>query len=252
MKAKQIAEILFDWNPTDRPCPSDKMVFGDENTEVKKAAVCCIATCDVIKAAKEWGADLIITHEPTFHNYVGDENDIVVKKKRELIESVNIPIFRVHDHVHFSYCDRIIEGVLKKLEWKGTFDGMKAFRFDKEKTTQEVENDIREKLGLKHIRICGAKNAKIKTISMCVGAWGDETVHKEFVKPEIDAVVCGEITEWKSCEFARDAYQLGIEKSLFLLGHMGSEKSGMEFVCDYLKEKAQEVEFLYIDCEEVY
>ncbi len=253
MKINEIAQILYDWNPTTHACAGDRMVFGDGDSDVKRAAVCCIATPNVIRAAKEWGAELIVTHEPTFHKYESNtENDIVAQKKKELIEDAGIPIFRIHDHLHFSSYDRIIEGVIKKLGWRGSFDGDKAFRFDEEKSAKEMENDFRDRLGLKNIRICGAKEATVKTVAMCVGAWGDENVHAEFVKPEIDAVVCGEITEWKFCEYARDAYELGIKKPLFLLGHMGSEKSGMEFVCEYLCEQAKEVEFLYIDCKEVF
>lgn len=253
MKINEIAKVLFDWNPTDHPCKSDVMVFGDGDADVKKAAVCCIATCDVIRQAKDLGADLIITHEPTFHSYAsGEENDIVAKGKRKLIEEANIPIFRVHDHTHFAKTDRIIEGVLKKLDWKGEFDGDHKFIFEKEKTVEEIQKDFERRLGLKHIRICGAKNGAVKTISMCVGSWGDETVHSELVKEETDAVVCGEITEWRTCEYVRDSAELGIRKTLFLLGHMGSEKSGMEYVCEYLSENIKDVDFIYIDCKEVY
>ena len=180
------------------------------------------------------------------------ENDIVSKAKMQLVEDAGIPIFRIHDYTHFSKIDRIIEGVLKKLGWHGSFDGDHGFTFDEAKTIADIKRDFEEKLGLGNVRICGALDNTVKTVSMCVGSWGDETVHSEIVKPEIDAVVCGEITEWKSCEYARDAAQLGIKKSLFLLGHMGSEKSGMEYVCEYLSDSLPELEFVYIDCGEVY
>ena len=44
---------------------------GDENREVTKIGVCMTATPDVLKAAKEWGAELLITHEPTFYGHQG-------------------------------------------------------------------------------------------------------------------------------------------------------------------------------------
>ena len=252
MKIKQIAQILYDWNPIDRKS-NDGIVFGDENAEVKKAAVCCIATCDVIKKARAMGADLIITHEPTFHKYSDcTENDIVAKAKRQLVEDAGIPILRIHDYAHYSKTDRIIEGVLKKLGWHGSFGGGRKFTFDESKTIAEIKLNIEEKLGLGNIRICGALDNTVKSISMCLGAAGDETVLSELAKNEIDAVVCGEITEWKSCEYARDAAQLGLKKSLFLLGHMGSEKAGMEHICEYLCDNIADVEFVYIDCGEVY
>ena len=253
MKIKEIAQVIFDWNPTEHPCPSDKIVFGDENADAKKVAVCCIVTCDVVKKAKEWGADLIITHEPTYPNYKGyEENDPVAQGKKKLIEDAGIPIYRFHDSTHFSDPDRIIEGVLKKLEWRGSHDGHHSFVFDRAKSVDEIKSDIEEKLELKHIRICGTKDNTVKKISMCVGAWGDETVHSEIVQPDTDAIICGEITEWRSCEYVRDAAQLGMKKTMFLLGHMGSEREGMKFVCDYLTQTLPELEYLYIDCGEVY
>lgn len=253
MKIKDIINKINEWCPTDHNCKSDIMVYGDENCEAKKVCVCCIATCDVIKKAKEWGADLIITHEPTYHLYgPKKEFDSVNLKKSELIEKSGINIYRTHDHMHFTDSDKIIEGVLKRLNWIGEFDGNKKFTFKFEKSVYEIENDIEKYLGLKNVRITGNNTHNIKNISMCVGSWGTNTVLEELSKDEIDAVICGEICEWQVCEYVRDASQLGFAKTLFLLGHMGSEKSGMEYMCEYLSKKISEVEFTYIDCEEVY
>lgn len=253
MKVKDIMESIEKWCPTQHPCKSDVVVYGDEDVLVTKACVCCIATCDVIRKAKEWGAQLIITHEPTYHPYGPDkELDPVNVRKKELIESTGISILRLHDHLHFTDSDKIIEGVLKKLGWDGVFDGNKKFTFNVPKTVNEIQNDFENRLELKNIRVIGNANQGVKNISMCVGSWGTETVLGEFSKHDTDAVVCGEISEWQVCEHARDAVQLGFEKSFFVLGHMGSERSGMEYVCEYLMDKFRDTEFKYIDCEEVY
>lgn len=251
MTVKEIIKILFAWTPSSKECSGDRVVFGDDTIQVSKVCVCCIATCDVIRQAKKWGAQLIITHEPTFHDNCS-LIDKVANDKKKLIEETAITIFRFHDHAHFCDSDKIIEGVLKKLNWKGSFNGIKKFSFDVEKSVDEIKNDMEFKLGLKNVRLTGCKTNVIKNISMCVGSWGDSYVMAELEKPEIDAVMCGEITEYSVCEYVRDAGQLGIEKTLFLLGHMGSEKCGMEFVCDFLSEKCSGVEFKYIDCGEVY
>ncbi|WP_226035486.1 Nif3-like dinuclear metal center hexameric protein [Aquibacillus saliphilus] len=49
----------------------DKLICGDYNTEVKGIVTTFMATVDVIKQAIEIGANLIITHEPTF--YTGND-----------------------------------------------------------------------------------------------------------------------------------------------------------------------------------
>lgn len=254
MKVKDIMHRLFEWTPSERTCGSDMLIYGDNEKDVKKVAVCCIASCDVIKKAKEWGAELIITHEPTFHKAEYEDGvDIVAAQKAKLIEQAGITIYRFHDHAHFTMSDKIIEGVLKKIEWQGCFDGIKKFTLDNVKSVAEIKRDIENRLELKNVRLTGCgDNNNVRNISMCVGAWGEETVMSELRKPDIDMVLCGEITEYSVCEYVRDAGQLGFKKTLLLLGHMGSEKSGMEYICEYLADTIDEIEFKYIDCREVY
>jgi len=253
MTVKDIMDRLFLWTPSDRECKGDKLVFGDEAKEVKKVAVCCIATCDVMRRAAEWGADFILTHEPTFHDHFSDfEKDELYLKKMELAEKLGMAIFRFHDHSHFTDSDKIIEGVLDKLGWKGSFDGVKKFTFDEEKDVAEIIKDGREKLNLCHIRPVGAVNKKVKTVSMCVGSWGADIVLSEVKKNDIDLVICGEVTEWSVAEYVRDAAQIGMNKTLLYFGHMGSERSGMEYVCEWLKKEIPTVEFKNFDCGEVY
>ncbi len=65
----------------------DTIKIGDAGCELKRFAVGCIATVDVIKQAAAWGADLLITHEPTFYDHMDNKNntDAVVAKKWEIL-----------------------------------------------------------------------------------------------------------------------------------------------------------------------
>ncbi len=253
MIIKDIIKIIDVWCPSNHPCKSDEIIYGSENADVHKVCVCCIATCDVIRKAKEWGADLIITHEPTYHIFgQKKELDLVNLKKVKLIEDAGINIYRIHDHMHFTNSDKIIEGVLKKLDWEGEFDGNKKFSLKASKSISEIKSEIEKNLNLKNVRLTGDDTQNVKNISMCVGSWGTATVLSELEKDDIDVVICGEISEWQVCEYVRDASQLGFKMSLLLLGHMGSERSGMEYLCEYLKNEIPELEFNYLDCEEVY
>lgn len=253
MKVKEIMNRLFEWTPSERACGSDRLIYGDDNKDVKKAAVCCIATYDVIKKAAEWGADFIISHERTFHTPANQTEafDIDIRK-REILEHAGITVYQFHDHAHFTDSDKIIEGVLKKLGWKGAFDGHKQFLLDVTKSVDEIITDIEKNLELKNIRIVGDKNNIVKNVAMPVGAWLPEEIISLINKPEVDMVITGEITEYSVCEYVRDVAASGEKKTLLLLGHMGSEKSGMEYICNYLSDTIDDVEFKYIDCGEVY
>lgn len=80
--------------------------------EVKKAVVCFTAEPFVLKRAKEFGADFILTHEPTYYNHhdvISDET--LIREKDELVQEVGAPILRYHDHMHRTVPDWICTDV---------------------------------------------------------------------------------------------------------------------------------------------
>lgn len=65
-------------------------------------------------------------------------------------------------------------------------------------------------------------------------------------------IICGEVSEWKAGEQIRDAAQLGMHKSMIILGHMGSERDGMEYLANMMRDRFTEFETKYFDCGELY
>ena len=53
----------------------------------------------------------------------------------------------------------------------------------------------------------------------------------------MDLVLTGEIHEWETSEFARDAVLQGEQKALIVLGHTNSEEAGMAYLVDLLQPK---------------
>ena len=51
----------------------DRIITDNAEREVEKVATCMVITPDVLRAAAEWGAHLIVTHEPTYGNDAEDE-----------------------------------------------------------------------------------------------------------------------------------------------------------------------------------
>lgn len=260
MKIQDIMNKLFEWSPLrGRENKSDVPIFGDMERDVTKVGTCIIATPDVLRKAKELGIEFIINHEGTYHTcvtYFGDEefynSDKVVSAKKKLVEEIGIPIYRFHDYSHFTDVDKINTGVLKKLGIKGEFDGIRTFELAVPMSVDEMEKQMEKKLGLKHIRFVGQRNKMVKRFSLCAGAWGDKVLYEELNREDIDLVICGEICEYSICEYVRDSAQLGIDLSLFILGHMGSERSGMEYVAEYINENIDGVEAIYLESGEVY
>lgn len=77
-------------------------------------------------------------------------------------------------------------------------------------------------------------------------------VLEELQRPESQIVLVGETCEWLIGEYARDAAQLGLKKALLIMGHVGSERDGMEYTARLLKERHPQLDVKYFDCGEVY
>lgn len=221
---------------------------GSPDTELGKVAVCCIATADVIRQAAQWGAVMLITHEPTYHDHFDklNQNDRVTMKKAELLKETGLTVWRYHDCPH-SKPDEIHEGFIEALEWKGSFNGSELFILDTPSSARELAADIESKLGFKHVRMVGNVDLPCKSIGLCLGAGLCDISSDKY-----DVVINGELCEWRDAEYVRDAAQLGFKKSMIVLGHMASEKEPMRMIAVHIKEKYPELEIRYFDCGDVY
>ncbi len=52
-----------------------------------------------------------------------------------------------------------------------------------------------------------------------------------------DVLIAGEVVEWETAEYIRDAYRLSKGPALIVLGHAASEEPGMEYVAGWLAPK---------------
>lgn len=256
MKAFQIIDKLFalaDNRDYSKSC--DKCIAGDCNADVTKVAVTMFPTPDVIKEAQKWGAGLFIAHEPYYHCPAAD-NDAIDVEKRKLIEGTGMTFYRYHDHTHYTTPDIIAAGEFRQFGLKGKFETTDTFdlvRFYLEEpiTAMELAKIIKEKCDIKHVRICGAANKPCSVISGVFGA-ADRISFEELISPKSEIVLVGENTEWQHGEYARDAAQLGFNKSLIIMGHVGSERDGMKYTADILSDMFPELEVKYFECDEVY
>lgn len=256
MKASEVIEKVFeygkDFNYTET---CDTLKSGSPDAEVSKVAVVMNPSVDVIKAVSEWGADLMIVHEPLYYNHWDSHSDEKIEsEKRALLESTGMTVYRFHDHPHRNHPDLISAGEMKYLGLDGKVEYTDEFDLTKVKlktpmTPVEVAKLVESRLGIKHVRICGTRDVPCTNISTCFGAPGD--VMEELSKEETEILMIGEACEWRLGEYARDASQLGYKKTLMILGHVGSERAGMVYITDLFAELLPELEFKYFECGEV-
>jgi len=256
MKAIELIEELKSggFTPHDRTC--DTVKAGDTEKELKKVAISMFATIDTFKKVKEWGADMLIVHEPTYYDHYEEMlSNPVTEAKKKLIEESGIVVFRFHDYMHHREIDQIPEGELHYLGLKGKLENTPYFasykyRLDEPITTLELAKLIEEKLNIKHVKIAGERNKKSTNLALCFGTPGG--VYDLLRDEDIEIVLTGETCEWMLCEYARDAAALGINKSMIVMGHIGSERDGMRLLAERLSKKHTSFETKYFECGECY
>lgn len=102
MKIKDVIEILKEegtWVRWNR-CTRDRVLFGDDDQEVKKIGVCWVATNKVIEQALEKGINFIVSHENIFYTTGTHlETKLVesIEHKKGLLSKGNICVYRCHD-----------------------------------------------------------------------------------------------------------------------------------------------------------
>jgi len=256
MTAKNLMDELIGWAKENVSETIDTCKAGDPERELTKVATCFIATPEVIRAAADWGADLLITHEPTYYDHFDAPERIagnpVAEKKRELIRQTGMTIYRYHDHYHLCSPDGISEGVLRRLDWQGEFDGTGIYTLAEGKTACSLAEDFRKKLGLGQVRMVGDLDTPLKQIGLLLGACDDAEYLPVLQREDHWIAVFGEVCEWKVLEMIRDSAQLGFHRAALVLGHAGSERAGMEWLAERIRQEYPALETKYFECGEVY
>ena len=257
MKAYEIMEDLFSLSKplwSDRTC--DTIKAGNPNAEVTKVAVSMFATVDIVRQAKDWGAQLLIVHEPTYYNHWDEHTDDYFEmEKRRIIEQSGLTIYRFHDHPHCTDPDIITTGEIKYLGLDCTLEKTDVFDLTRlhlatPMTPRQLAKHIEEMLGIAHVRIAGAADAPCTSLSLMVGTPGG--LEQELLRPGTEIILTGEICEWALGEHVRDAAQMGYRKAILVLGHIGSERDGMKYTAQILKERQPQLDVRYFEGGEVY
>jgi len=230
----------------------DTFKAGNPDTEVTGVAVTFMASLDVLRRAAAAGRNFVITHEPTFYNHLDKtaalEGDKVLAEKLAFIEKHGMVVWRFHDHCHSHRPDLINEGMARKLGWQKFLrpdDGPAVFDLP-EATLQSMAAELKAKLGASVVRVVGKPEMKVRRVAMLPGAGGSAKQIAMLQRDDVDVVMAGEVPEWETVEYVRDAVAAGKAKALVLLGHANSEEAGMVYAAEWLKGFVTEapVEFI--------
>ncbi len=228
----------------------DTIKSGQANQEVTGIVTTMFPTIAVIEEAAKRKANFIIAHEPSFYNHRDDtewvKNNGVVKQKQQLLEKHQMVIWRFHDYCHSLTPDAISYGVAKKARWLSYFKTGENILTLPAQSLQQLVQHLKSSLGIAHVRVIGDPAQQCKRIALLPGAWGGQrhVAVAESEKP--DVLVVGEVSEWETAEYIRDARLLGSNIALIVLGHAVSEEPGMEWFVDWLQPKIADIKVTHL------
>lgn len=229
----------------------DTLKAGSRDTVVGGIVTTMFPTIGVIKKAISLNANFIVAHEPTFYNHTDDvswlQNDEVYQYKADLLKKHNITIWRNHDYIHSLQPDGVTTGVVAKLGWKAYQQGSNTFILP-EIALGGLIAQLKYKLETSKVRYIGDLSQTCKNILLMPGAAGGRPQIEAIDKYKPDVLVCGEIAEWETAEYVRDARAEGRSIALVVTGHIPSEEAGSAFMADWLKQRLSGVKITHIVC----
>ena len=252
---KQIIDMFMKQVPG-APFPNtvDTLKSGSPDTVVTGVVTTTFATIDVIRKAIGLGANFIIAHEPTFYNHLDAtdwiKDDDVLQYKMDLLNKHGIAVWRNHDTIHQLKPDGVTKGVLEQLEWQQyTGKDIPNILTFPQTRLKDLVAHAKDKLDIEKVRFIGDPNQSCTKILFMPGAPGGTRQIQGIGKIKPDVLFCGEIAEWETAEYVRDARAKGDNISLVVLGHIASEEPGSAFMLQWLKDNVPSVKATHIYCE---
>jgi len=212
------------------------------------------ATVSIIEKAVALNANFIIVHEPTFYNHRDDTdwlngND-VYEYKMSLLNKHKIVVWRFHDYWHSHRPDGVQAGVLETLGWDKYADKSEPHIITLPSTTlKQLVATVKSKLGIQMVRVIGDSSQPCKRIALLPGAAGGRRQITAINEIKPDLVIVGELSEWETSEYVRDARTMGKNLALIVLGHAVSEEPGMKWLVPWLQPKVPDLTITHIPAQ---
>jgi putative NIF3 family GTP cyclohydrolase 1 type 2 len=213
------------------------------------------ATDAVIEKTITLGANFIIAHEPTYYNHADETvwlgDDPVLRFKKNLLDRHGIVVWRFHDGIHAHKPDGIRMGVMQALGWEKYYNAdAPALVTVPILSLQEMIAHVKERLGIDHLKYIGDPAQPCGKIVLMPGASGGRAQIGAIQKYQPDLLICGELNEWETSEYIRDARYAGpsggAKVALIVLGHSASEEPGMQWLVPVLQQKAPGVPITHL------
>jgi len=229
----------------------DTLKAGSRETVVTGIVTTMFATIPVIEKAIALNANFIIAHEPSYYNHLDEttwlENDEVFRYKSDLLKKHNIAIWRNHDYIHRHQPDGVMTGVLANLGWTPYYNQeLGKIKLNTAVNLKSLIKHVKQKLHINTLRYIGDPDQACQDILLMPGASGGRRQIELIGTKKPDVAICGEIQEWETAEYIRDARAKGQKISLIILGHIPSEEAGSGYMVEWLNKNLPEIKATHV------
>ena len=69
---------------------------------------------------------------------------------------------------------------------------------------------------------------------------------------DTEVLIAGEVPQWETYEYVRDAVSQGKRKAVIFLGHIPSEEAGMEYAAEWIRVFIKDVPVHFVECSPSY
>lgn len=241
---KEIYKFLADWAPTETALGFDNvgLLVDNETDSVKKVAVCLDITPKTILAAKEMGAELIVSHHPVIFSplkkLTNNNSAVMLIKSGIAAICMHTNLDAADGGVNDALAEKIgLSGVVAVDSGDGTAPLMRMGEIA-EMTADDFAAYLKEKLGCGMVKYV-APNKNIKKVAVCGGA-GEEFF---FLAAEngCDALVTGETKH--HINLAAKEMSVGI----YSCGHFATESVVKPAIVKRLSMRFNDIEIVELD-----
>ena len=143
--------------------------------------------------------------------------------------------------------------MVKRLGWQDYQSKQSEYFFSFPKMTLEkFLKGIKTTFPENAFHVVGNLEMELSNVVLAPGASGSLVHISQLRKNDIDLVVAGEVPQWETYEYVRDALAQGKYKAIVFIGHINSEESGMKFCADWLQEFITDIPVHFVECGSSY
>ncbi len=247
-----------------KPKTVDRIIIGDPEIKVKKIGTCWMPYWETCKKAIESGANILVTHEPTFYTHWDldeKEEDYFrspeftkklyiqqVEKKKKWIHDNGLVIIRNHDTLDALKDVGIPFAFGKFLGFNNSEIISSRTYYNVYKISKQPAATFARKIALKlseigqpGVAFYGDPNFPVASVGVGTGCICDPMEFADL-KPDVFIAIDDVVRTWTQTTYASDTGQ-----PLIIINHGTSEEMGMRMLNQLIKQKFPNIETIHFN-----